>query len=267
MIYLYVAYEQKDIAKSLGAKWDPQKKLWYAPDNSFTKLLDTFSDLESKSKEKPKIIIQKQLNYLKFVGENTSFRKDELYIDLVPKNTMFSLYHSLSKEDYYRLRDTLLKRAGYVCEICTQDCKNQSNIFLCERFSFSENTKIQKLEKIDVLCTKCFATTRLKDKNIALEHLQQVVDISKDEAKHIIYDAFETWKKKSGIQWNLDLSLLTNSGLKIKTKSACQKDIRHSQEKLSNTKNIFISKSNTSTKGYSKYNSSTTIQKEEECLL
>ena len=29
--YLCVPYAQKDAAKALGAKWDPAKKLWYAP--------------------------------------------------------------------------------------------------------------------------------------------------------------------------------------------------------------------------------------------
>lgn len=29
MIYLTVTYQQKDIAKKLGANWDPVEKLWY----------------------------------------------------------------------------------------------------------------------------------------------------------------------------------------------------------------------------------------------
>lgn len=32
--YLTVPFAQKDAAKSLGAKWDPAKKKWYAPANS-----------------------------------------------------------------------------------------------------------------------------------------------------------------------------------------------------------------------------------------
>ena len=42
MIFLNVAYAQKDHAKSLGAKWDAQKKKWYAPDESFKELIDTY---------------------------------------------------------------------------------------------------------------------------------------------------------------------------------------------------------------------------------
>lgn len=42
MIYLNVSYDQKDHAKSLGAKWDAQKKKWYAPDDTFTDLIETY---------------------------------------------------------------------------------------------------------------------------------------------------------------------------------------------------------------------------------
>jgi hypothetical protein len=30
-LYLNVPFMEKDVAKNLGARWDPQKKLWYAP--------------------------------------------------------------------------------------------------------------------------------------------------------------------------------------------------------------------------------------------
>jgi putative DNA primase/helicase len=33
-IYLKVSYEQKDIAKKLGAKWDKLNKSWYSLDNN-----------------------------------------------------------------------------------------------------------------------------------------------------------------------------------------------------------------------------------------
>ncbi len=255
MIYLYVSYDQKDIAKSLGARWDPEKKLWYAPDNSFTKLLETFSPLESKPKEKPKITITKQPHYIKLIGENTSFREKELYIDLIPKNTSFSLYNNLSSDDYYYLKDTLVQRAGCKCEICEKECNKVGyNSFLCERFSYNEKTKVQKLEKINVLCSDCFKTTRLKDKTLALEYLQDLLDISRDEAKLIIYDAYELWKKYSTIQWNLDISLITNSGLKLKKFSEDEKVINTLDEVSEDTKKITIKKTNTTSSNFTNSN-------------
>ena len=41
-IYLFVKYEDKDNAKSLGAKWDVENRRWYAPNNSFLSLLESY---------------------------------------------------------------------------------------------------------------------------------------------------------------------------------------------------------------------------------
>lgn len=32
--YLHVTYEDKDLAKRLGARWDPNVRRWYCPQNS-----------------------------------------------------------------------------------------------------------------------------------------------------------------------------------------------------------------------------------------
>ena len=44
--YLNVPYEQKDVAKSLGSKWDPKRKKWYymgsLPEEQKTKLMEMF---------------------------------------------------------------------------------------------------------------------------------------------------------------------------------------------------------------------------------
>lgn len=42
-VYLNVDFDMKDIAKSLGAKWDLDKKIWYAPNQSFKNLINEFS--------------------------------------------------------------------------------------------------------------------------------------------------------------------------------------------------------------------------------
>ena len=44
--YLNVPYAEKDTAKSLGAKWDPAKKKWYAPANTE---LSSFSKWQTES--------------------------------------------------------------------------------------------------------------------------------------------------------------------------------------------------------------------------
>lgn len=43
-VYLRVRYEDKDDAKSMGARWNPEKKKWYAPNNSakYTELIKKY---------------------------------------------------------------------------------------------------------------------------------------------------------------------------------------------------------------------------------
>ena len=41
--YLYVPYKEKDKAKALGAKWDADKKLWYAPEGTDLKPLERWT--------------------------------------------------------------------------------------------------------------------------------------------------------------------------------------------------------------------------------
>jgi len=52
-IYLIVPYEDKELAKSLGAYWSPEKKLWYCPRPRFQKqLLSQFEACEYEFHEK-----------------------------------------------------------------------------------------------------------------------------------------------------------------------------------------------------------------------
>ena len=41
-VYLSVPYEEKDEAKKLGAKWNPQKQKWYIPKEM---MMDTSKDV------------------------------------------------------------------------------------------------------------------------------------------------------------------------------------------------------------------------------
>jgi len=49
--YLNVPYAEKDVAKSLGAKWDASKKKWYAPAKLDLSLFDKWqSELTTSNK-------------------------------------------------------------------------------------------------------------------------------------------------------------------------------------------------------------------------
>jgi len=76
-IYLDVPYAQKDEAKSLGARWDPSTKKWYAPGNLditvFKKWNKATSAIKTNSKKSSTrvgtITHAKDKNFIAYNGE------------------------------------------------------------------------------------------------------------------------------------------------------------------------------------------------------
>lgn len=223
MIYLHVPFEQKDDAKSRGAKWDPEKKLWYAPDESFKQLIEKYSALVPKTtrsiKKTTSTTSEEPNKPFVLIGENRRFGGNELYVDILPKGSNISLKRLLIDSDFSKLRNLLVKRVAYRCEVCGEECVSSERKYLevCEMFSFNFSTHIQRLERLIALCKPCYTTTRLLDKGIALEHLMDINGLDREDAKQHIYEAFDNWKNRSEIKWTLDLSLVTNSGLQLAT--------------------------------------------------
>lgn len=247
MIYLHVPFEQKDDAKSMGAKWDPQKKLWYAQDESFKNLIEKFSALVPKQPRTTKSeTYSEPIKPLVLIGENRRFGGNELYVDILPKGSNISIKRLLSDSDFSRLRNLLVKRVAYRCECCSEECISSEKKYLefCEYFSYNFNTHVQKLERVTSLCKNCYITTRLTDKGVALAHLMDVNGLDREDAKQHIYEAFETWKTRSEIKWEVDLSIITNSGLTIQRKSTEKKDKEKYKDKDDKSTKIVINKIN-----------------------
>ncbi len=238
MIYLHVPFELKDEAKSMGAKWDPEKKLWYAPDESFKKLIEKFSasapkttsinSKESKENQKPLVLI----------GENRRFGGNELFVDILPKGSNISLRRLLNDSDFSKLRNLLVKRVAYRCEICSEECISSERKYLevCEMFSFNFSTHVQRLERVSALCKPCYTTTRLLDKGVPLGHFMDINGLDREDAKQHIYEAFDSWKARSEIKWTVDLSLVTNSGLQLNSQKKKEPNEQVEMHAENNTK-------------------------------
>ena len=215
MIYLSISYDQKDDAKAMGAKWDPEKKLWYAPDSSFTKLIETYPPLVPKGPKESrvrKLENNELVQNIYLVGEDRTYGGDQLFVDLLPKDSNITLKRTLEDSEYSKLKNIVIKRVAYKCEICNTECLSKDNkyIQLCERFSYSMEKKVQKLERIVAMCKECFQTVRLLDKGIALTRLIHINQIDKEDAKQHILDAYDIWKTRSNIKWSVDLSIVSN---------------------------------------------------------
>lgn len=140
----------------------------------------------------------------------------KLTIELVPKSCWFSNVRSeVTKDEWDKIRKTVYKEADYKCEICGGK-GNQHPVECHEIFSYDDENKIQKLERMVALCPNChkvkhYGLWELKGMaHIVKKHLMKVNGWNKKDAEEYIAGCFELWSQRSAHQWKLDLSFLEN---------------------------------------------------------
>lgn len=254
-IYLIVPFENKYDAKSLGAKFDWDKKLWYANNTNKNKLLEKYKEYKS---------------FDNIIGENREFNGSDLFIDLIPTTSWFNNVRScIYNEDWLRIRKYIYERVNYKCECCGLYCKNrieyddedldknsddedkdsdeEINDYLLElksnnkfnkneelkkwntiqleaheRWSYDDINNIQKLERIIALCHRCHSVTHygltgLRGlSNQADKHLMKVNNWNEEQVLNHHKEQKNIWIERNKIKWNIDLSIITNSGIKLK---------------------------------------------------
>jgi hypothetical protein len=205
--YLAVTFEEKDEAKKLGAKWDAINKKWYAP-NMEPLLLEKW-----KINTEPVILL----------CEDRTYGGNNLFVDLIPTTCWFTNVRScVHPRDWDRLRRYVYERVNYICECCNIDTQ-KTNVILeaHERWDYNEETQTQKLVRIVALCHDCHQSTHMglagiKGKGIeAREHIKKIRGFTEQDYKKHMSEATEIWKKRSMINWNLDLSLITSNNIKL----------------------------------------------------
>ncbi len=140
--------------------------------------------------------------------------KTKLTIELVPKTAWnINVRSEVSKEQWNILRKKTYQSANYKCEICSG--KGSKWPVEChEIWSYDENTKIQKLERLIALCPNCHLVKHYGraeatgDGQKALKHLMKINQWTKHDAELYIEYVFELWMKRSQHKWTLDLSFL-----------------------------------------------------------
>ena len=63
MIYLEIAYAQKNEAKPFGVRWDPKEKLWYFPGDVLPEELERFRPAKAREGPVEKIILDIPFGY------------------------------------------------------------------------------------------------------------------------------------------------------------------------------------------------------------
>lgn len=214
--YISVLFEEKDDAKSLGAKWDGEKRLWYIPEN-----INEINKLKLQEKYKTN-----NEPILELIGEDRTFGGNELFVDLIPSSCWFTnVRYCIHPSDWDRVRKFIYERVNYICECCGVNTKlHNIQLDAHERWLYDDVTHTQKLIRIVALCADCHQTTHIGlagirgKKEEATEHLQKVRNFTEEECKEHINNAFKIWRDRCNFEWSLDISLIENNNIKISNK-------------------------------------------------
>lgn len=211
-IYLKVPFIEKETAKNLGARWDSEKKSWFIPEGMTEAPFQRWLGGTSGTKDSQAI---EGLNR----RPHPIVMKKKIGLDLIPETAWFSNAREfLSEEVWKTLHNELSKKNHFRCECCDGQGL-QHPVEVHERWAYDQATRVQSLIGFSVLCPAChevchFGLARVKGRDgIAIQHLQQVNGWSEEEAQDHIKAAFDVWKRRSKIEWSIDLDLIERLGL------------------------------------------------------
>ncbi|GAB3269275.1 DUF5710 domain-containing protein [Kineosporia babensis] len=207
-IWLDVPFDEKDLAKAAGARWDTRARSWYAPRAGM-------SDLEQWTAAEPLPDL--------LPGEDRQLGSG-LFVDMVPSTCWFTNVRScVSQRDWERIRRMVTARAGQRCETCgaPEDRARRRWLEVHERWTYDVPSQVQRLGRLICLCSDCHSATHYGLAGIrgrasaARSHIQKVTGLSAADVSILIEVATEQFYQRSSHPWELDLSILTDTGVTV----------------------------------------------------
>lgn len=221
MTFYHVSFNDNNTAKKLGAKFNFDLKLWYAPNDAVAAAMSSqFTAMSEEEVDDLRLVTG--LKELK--GEDRSFGGNGLFVDLIPASCFFKNVRSDIKESHWRVLSKLVRsRAGGRCEICgsLEDPATGQYLDAHERWHYDDATKVQKLMRIVSLCKPCHLYTHMGYASLqgkaeeAIAHKMKISGMSRAEVDREIEAAFKLWEQRNKSEWVLDLGVLEGSGIKF----------------------------------------------------
>lgn len=156
-------------------------------------------------------------------GEDRTFGGDDLFVDLIPSTSWFSNARScIRARDWDILRKEVYKRVNNKCECCQYDPSGKGSLEAHERWHYNNRTGVQKLMRLIALCKMCHTATHiaLADMrgvgDMARAHLMRVTGMDKSDMEDHCERASGIWSDRSNKEWTLDLSIITDSGFRLR---------------------------------------------------
>jgi hypothetical protein len=191
-LYIRVNFSEKDEAKKLGARWDPEAKSWYVPHEADPS------------------------NFFRWLNTNGNAGIGGLYVDLVPKTAWFSNLRSALPQSEWDLRKKVYANVSYRCDVCSGIGPDHP-VEAHERWKFDTETNEQTLMSIQALCPACHEATHTGLANVrgfgdrAMQRLMYINDWTEGEAQDHVDKAFERWAELNMVEkWKLNTNWLLN---------------------------------------------------------
>jgi len=137
-----------------------------------------------------------------------------LTLDLIPSTTWYNNLRSrLRPSEWDRLRKATYAAAGNKCEVCGG--RGHRHPVEChEIWDYDEATRVQRLVGLIALCPAChevkhFGRAQAVGRgDAAITHLMNVNGWTADQAWDHITESFGVWRRRSEVEWTLDLTWL-----------------------------------------------------------
>ena len=220
--YFKIPHDDKEAAKQLGARWNADYELWYAPDVP----VGVDGALAARwQRTEPAIPIDT------FPGEDRTFGGSTLGLDLIPSTCWFTNVRScVAQADWKRIAMGVRKRANKHCELCGSTAVPAEKIYLDahERFEYVDG--VQVLRRLLCACSKChlvlhFGHARATgQEDVAREHMAKVNGWDDAQVETAINGAFAEWAGRSRSNWVLDLSIIEATGVVVRLPTVQQRE-------------------------------------------
>lgn len=200
MIFLKVPFNEKDAAKTAGAKWHSETKQWYVDDDA---------DLEKFQ--------QWSLN-------KPAFEMKPLTFEVMPSTCKITnLRNYVSQDQWQFLQTETFNKAGHHCEICGGVGKIHP-VECHEIWHFDDENAIQRLEGLVALCPNCHEAKHyplMQARGKAFQTrlwLGKINQWTQPKVDDYIKEAFAIATKRGEHYWRTDLNWVkTTYGIEPRT--------------------------------------------------
>lgn len=144
------------------------------------------------------------------LADDRSFQRG-LFVDLIPASSWGNNARAvISIGAWGAVRAFVLQRCMGVCECCNDEYAREVH----ERWSYDEESGVQTLRRLLGICKECHEATHyglaevMGKADEAKQHIMQVENLTEKQVDEQINEAFRIWRRRSSVQWKIDLSAL-----------------------------------------------------------